>query len=61
MKPTHLRTPRSYDITAHCRFTATVYAPDPEAAEDAFNDQVQAAEDALPGLIVDHLKVEEAG
>ena len=61
MKPTHLRTSRPYHITAYFRFAATLCAPDPEAAEDAFNDQVQAAEDALPGLIVDHLKVEEDG
>ncbi|CAK7038670.1 MAG: hypothetical protein EUB_02667 [Eubacterium sp.] len=61
MNPRHLRTPRPYHITAQCRFSATLCAPDPEAAEDAFNDQIQAAEDALPGLTVDRLKVEEAG
>lgn len=61
MYPKNIPTPRPYHITAYCRFAATLCAPDPEAAEDAFNDQVQAAEDALPGLIVDHLKVEEDG
>lgn len=60
MYPKNIPTPRRYAITAHCRFADTLCARSPEEAEDAFNDQIQAAEDALPGLIVDRLKVEEA-